>query len=180
MRAGAPVLENQRMRIVILGNSGSGKSTLARMLAQAYALPALDLDTVFWEPDRIAVQRDETDALAQLAHFCRSHPGWIVEGCYAHLATAALASSPMLLWLDPGGEACLANCRSRPWEPHKYRTKAEQDAYLGSLLEWVAAFYDRDDAMSQRVHRAVFDGYAGPKRRLASREEAAAFVRRAA
>jgi adenylate kinase family enzyme len=165
------------MRIVILGNSGSGKSTLARELARAYELPALDLDTVFWEPDRIAVQRDERDALAQLAHFCRSHDGWIVEGCYAHLATAALAGAPMLLWLDPGVEACLANCRARPWEPHKYRTQAEQDAYLEPLLAWVADFYDRDDAMSQRVHRAVFERYAGPKRRITSREEAAAFVR---
>jgi cytidylate kinase len=51
-------------RIVILGNSGSGKSTLAHKLAQAQRIPTLDLDTIYWEPGRIAVARAAAAARA--------------------------------------------------------------------------------------------------------------------
>lgn len=46
------------MRIAIVGNSGSGKSTLARALRDAHGLPLLELDSIVWEPDLIAVLRD--------------------------------------------------------------------------------------------------------------------------
>jgi adenylate kinase family enzyme len=153
------------MRIAIIGNSGSGKSTLARMLGK-HEVPTLDLDTIVWEPNRIAVARDHAVVLADLHAFCSLHTTWILEGCYAFCAEAALAYDPELIWLDPGLDACLQNCKSRPWEPHKYASKAEQDAKLPFLLDWVAGYYTRDDDMSQHTHRALFDSYDGPKRHL--------------
>ena len=47
--------------------------------------------------------------------------------------------------VEPGREQCLANCRARPWEPHKYASKAQQDEKLAFLLDWVAAYYERDE-----------------------------------
>ena len=40
---------------------------------------------------------------------------------------------------------------------------AEQDALLEQLLVWIADYYRRDGVMSWRAHRALFDGYEGPK-----------------
>ena len=57
------------MRIAIVGNSGSGKSTLARQLAEIHSLPLLDLDTVAWEPGRVAVPRSPAKATAELNAF---------------------------------------------------------------------------------------------------------------
>ena len=153
-----------RMRIVILGNAGSGKSTLARALARTQGMPMLDLDTLVWEPDRVAVQRPDELVFADLAQFCRESDDWIIDGCYGDLVEAALPCGPLLIFLEPGQEVCIANCRARPWEPHKYRSKKEQDEHLEHLLGWVRSYYDLDGSMSLAGHRAVFDAYAGPKR----------------
>ncbi|WLT32313.1 hypothetical protein [Geothrix sp. PMB-07] len=154
------------MRIAILGNSGSGKSTLARGFAQCHHLEAVDLDTFAWEPGKIAVPRDPAVALAEVAAFCQRQSQWVIEGCYANLIEATLPHHPLLVFLDPGPEVCRAHCLNRPWEPHKYASKAEQDEKLTYLLGWVEAYYTRDGDMSHRAHRALFDAYAGPKRRF--------------
>jgi adenylate kinase family enzyme len=154
------------MRITILGNSGSGKSTLARTLAELGGAASLDLDTVAWEPGQIAVARDPAVAAADVAAFCQRHESWVVEGCYAGLVAATFAFRPHLLWLDPGLEACLAHCRARPWEPHKYSSPAEQDARLPFLLDWVAGYYQREGDLSLAGHLACFAAYEGPKEHL--------------
>ncbi len=151
------------MPLTILGNSGSGKSTLAARLAAATDIPVLDLDTIVWEPGKIAVPRDPEDVAADLHAFCSAHDDWIVEGCYAGLAEQTLRYDPILLFLDPGEEACLANCRERPWEPHKYASKEAQDANLPMLLQWVSDYYSRQGDMSWAAHEALLRAYEGEK-----------------
>lgn len=152
-------------RIAIFGNAGSGKSTLARALAQE-DLPVLDLDTIAWEPGSFARLRPQRDLLGEVERFCSSRAGWIVEGCYGDLIAAVLSWRPELIFMNPGEAVCLAHCRKRPWEPHKYRTKAEQDAHLQTLLAWVSAYYTGAGSLSLAGHRAIFDGYDGPKREI--------------
>ena len=151
------------MRAAILGNSGSGKSTLARVLASRSGVPMLDLDTVAWEPGKVAVARPARAARADVEAFCSSNEKWVVEGCYASLLEAALVHHPRLIFLNPGETQCLENCRARPWEPHKYTSKSEQDERLAMLLGWVREYYTRTGDMSLAGHRACFDQYAGPK-----------------
>jgi adenylate kinase family enzyme len=153
------------MRVAILGNSGSGKSTLARKLAGDSNAPVLDLDTVAWQPNQIAVARADAEALKDVENFCKADD-WIVEGCYAHLIAASLQFKPELVFLNPGAEACEEHCRQRPWEPHKYASRADQDAKLPFLLEWVEQYYVRDGSMSLQAHRELFDSYDGPKREV--------------
>jgi adenylate kinase family enzyme len=154
------------MRVAIVGNSGSGKSTLAGQIAAAHSISSLDLDTVAWEPGTIAVARAPEAAAADVAAFCSTHDRWVVEGCYAALVGQAIAYEPILLFMDPGVDACLTHCRNRPWEPHKYASKAEQDAKLEFLLRWVRGYYTREDGLSLRAHQTLFASYRGPKLRL--------------
>ena len=37
-------------RVVVIGNSGGGKSVLARQLAEKFALPHIEIDSVLWLP----------------------------------------------------------------------------------------------------------------------------------
>ena len=157
---------NSPVRVAIIGNAGSGKSTLAWQLAGELDLALLDLDIVAWEPERIAVPRPRAVARADVKAFCRSYPSWVVEGCYPDLIAATLPFRPHLLLLDPGMDQCLANCRTRPWEPHKHKSQAAQDRKLGMLLAWVAGYYHRDGDMSLQAHEALFEAYQGPKQRL--------------
>ena len=64
------------------------------------------------------------------------------------------------------GSRIRAASRARPWEPHKCASKAEQNAKLAFLLEWVRDYYRRDGELSLTGHRALFSAYAGPKREV--------------
>jgi adenylate kinase family enzyme len=151
------------MRVSILGNSGSGKSTLANWLAQSANLAILDLDSVAWEPQQPAVARSSPLAKADIFAFCTTHRRWVLEGCYGNLIEATFQFQPFLIFLNPGLESCTAHCLSRPWEPHKYRSRQDQDANLQFLLSWIAEYYRRDGPMSLSAHQTVFDRYPGRK-----------------
>jgi adenylate kinase family enzyme len=154
------------MRLAILGNSGSGKSTLAQWAAKSSGAAYLDLDTVAWLPDQVAVPRPARAARAEVQSFCAAHTRWVIEGCYASLIDATLPFSPRLIFLNPGPTQCVANCQARPWEPHKYASKAEQDERLAFLLTWVKDYYGRSGDMSLAGHQALFEGYVGDKQQL--------------
>jgi len=156
------------VRVLVFGNSGSGKTWYASRLAAANALAHLDLDTIVWEPGRIAEARAAQAVVADLHAFIDRHPAWVIEGCYGELIEAAAERCTELLFLNPGLDACLANCRQRPWEPHKYASKQAQDEMLAPLLDWVRGYYTRDDAWSYARHRRLFDAFAGVKRELNS------------
>jgi len=151
------------MRILIFGNSGSGKSTLAAKLAREHGIAHLDLDSIVWEPGETAVQRPTDAIFASLSSFLSRHQSWVIEGCYGELVAAASGQCTELIFLNPGPEACLANNRRRPWEPHKYASKAAQDAMLDNLQAWVLGYYERQDQWSYHVHRQIFDSFAGRK-----------------
>jgi adenylate kinase family enzyme len=154
------------MRIAILGNSGSGKSTLAAWLGRRTGASLLDLDTIAWEADNRGALRADEAAGADVRDFCAARASWIVEGCYANLVRAVLSQGPVLVLLDPGEAQCVANCRDRPWEPHKYATKTAQDERLPFLLTWVREYYARGGDMSHAGHLATYEAYAGPKHLL--------------
>jgi len=154
------------MRIAILGNSGSGKSTLAAWLSARSGAAQLDLDSVAWVPGEIAVARPAEHALADVQSFCSRYGDWVVEGCYTSLIEPALLHMPLLLFLNPGVDRCIANCQARSWEPQKYRSRQEQDERLGYLLAWVRDYYCRDDELSLVAHRACFDSYTERKQEV--------------
>ncbi|MES2321374.1 MAG: shikimate kinase [Pseudomonadota bacterium] len=155
------------MKILIVGNSGSGKSWRARALAEQHALAHLDLDTIYYVPGQIAVQRPMAEVLADLQAFFAWHPAWVAEGCYGDVIEAALPFCSELVFMNPGKDVCLANNGKRPWEPHKYASKEQQDSMLPFLLDWVARYYERDDNCSYARHRRLFDSFTGARREIA-------------
>lgn len=157
------------MKIAIMGNSGSGKSFLARTLAADPSIRVLDLDLVFW--DSGSTEKPSEVRIAEVRKFCQEHESWIIEGCYSDLIEATFPWKPELIFMDPGQEVCISNCRRRPHEPHKYPTQEEQDRNLDFLLTWVADYYQRDGLMSYRSHCELFDRYDGPKRRVTTQSE---------
>ena len=162
------------MKVLVFGNSGSGKSTYAQRLASERSLAHLDLDSIVWERGKIAVQRPHADVLASLREFLATNDGWVIEGCYGELVEEVAPISSELVFLNPGLEACLANNRRRPWEPHKYKSLEEQNAMLDALQKWVAEYYTRNDQWSYSAHRRIFDNHHGPKVEVTSLRSAPA------
>src|SRR5262249_59298334 len=96
---------------------------------------------------------------ASLKSFIDSHPAWVIEGCYGELVRAASTHCTLLVFLNPGTEACLANNLRRAWEPHKYASLELQNAMLSQLQEWVATYYQRTDAWSYPDHPHIFSHF---------------------
>lgn len=154
------------MKVIILGNAGAGKSTLALKLMGEGAASCLSLDEVAFSSG--VNRRPLADSIAEVKQFVRSHASWIIEGCYADIIEAVLSECDELIFLNPGVDVCIAHCRARPWEPEKFGSREAQDAHLASLIAWVSAYESRDDEYGLRRHRALFDGFRGPKREIGS------------
>lgn len=122
----------------------------------------LSLDAVTWNEDQ--TRRSLAETLAALDAFRTAHPAWIIEGCYADLIEALAPHADELIFLNPGVEVCLAHANARPWEPDKWATPAEQDAFLQNLREWIATYPTRDDEFGLTAHRRVFEAFTGAKR----------------
>jgi hypothetical protein len=137
---------------------------MARALAKEHGLVHLDLDSVAWSSP--GVRRDTAESLADIERFIDRTTAWVVEGCYADLMDPILAAATEVRFLNPGVEACIANCRARPWEPDKYSSREEQHARLAFLLDWVRDYETRDDEYSLKAHRALFDRFRGKKREI--------------
>lgn len=101
-------------RIVIFGNSGSGKSSLAKALSAQQGVAQLDLDTIAWEPKQPGVRAAVEESERALMRFVGGSDGWVIEGCYSGLLKLAAAHCTELIFLNPGVEACVENCRARP------------------------------------------------------------------
>lgn len=135
---------------------------MARQLVKAHNIAHLSLDDIAWRA--WAVRKPLEESVAELREFTSCQSGWVVEGCYGDLIESALSSCTELRFLNPGVEACVANCRKRPWEPDKYASPEEQDKALDELIVWVGTYDTRDDDCSLAYHRRVYEDFDGPKR----------------
>jgi hypothetical protein len=91
------------------------------------------------------------------------------------LLTLALSLCTLLIFLNPGVDACIRNARSRPWEPHKYPSKAAQDANLEMLIRWIREYESRTDALSRAAHRGLYDGFDRDKIEFTSPKDGASW-----
>ncbi len=151
-------------RVVIFGNSGSGKSTLARNKAEIFSCSHLDLDTVAWtEGHETPTRKSIADSRSQIEAFLAKSENWVIEGCYSDLLALVIPFSTEVIFLNPGIDTCITNCRNRPWEPHKYESPEAQNANLEMLVAWIEQYPLREDHFSLQAHRRLFDAYSGEK-----------------
>ena len=159
-------------RVVIFGNSGSGKTSLAKRLSCQLGCTHLDLDNIAWKASAPPVREAIETSHAAIDDFIDQHRDWIIEGCYSSLVSHAAKRANQMFFLNIGVEACVTNCRSRPWEPDKYESIEAQNENLAMLIEWVRSYETREDEFSLREHRKVFDAFDRVKFEICSNAEA--------
>ncbi|WP_249225347.1 P-loop NTPase family protein [Tardiphaga alba] len=131
-----------------------------------------DLDRVHWQ-DEVTVKRDEQVAAAMVAELA-AQPRWIIEGVYGWLVAVALRNATTLIWLDMPWKVCLAGLNERgPW-------KGAATAAHEAFLDWAKAYRERTNSTSFAGHQSLFDGFAGAKLRLVTRDEVADFLTKSA
>lgn len=150
-------------RILILGNTGSGKTTLARALSEQWDLAHLDLDTIVFDPERVAHMRSEDEIATRLDEWLEHQERWVIEGSYGQWAAHLSGAADGFVFLNPGVERCLEHQRSRPWEPHKYDDPQEQERRRAFLEQWTRRYAEREDTFGLAAHLAVFERFDGAR-----------------
>lgn len=150
-------------KILIFGNSGSGKSTLAKELCDKEDLSHLDLDILAWQATSPPQRQPIAESAKAIQGFIHSEKSWVIEGCYTDLLECAAPFANEVVFMDLPVEACIANARKRPWEPHKYESKEAQDDNLENLISWIAQYNRRVDTFSEQSHRCFYDNFQGIK-----------------
>lgn len=156
-------------RIVIIGNSGAGKSWLAEHLAQRLNLPALDLDTIHWEPGAYGRMREQEVARAMVREAAAGER-WIIEGIHGWLAWAAVPRATALIWSRIPVAECLDNLRGRGLR------RGADTAAFEALVAWAGDYERRVSSTSDAGHAALFQDFLGPKLILRSRAEMEALL----
>lgn len=156
-------------KVLITGNSGSGKSTLANYLASSEGIAYLDLDTVAWLPQLPPKRMPLDESMGLITDFVDQHEGWVIEGCYADLLELLEEDANELIFLNLPIEACVENAQARPFEPHKYSSKASQDRNLEMLTQWISDYASRQDECSLSAHQAFFQRFGGKKTEISDR-----------
>jgi len=156
-------------KIIIFGNSGSGKSTLAKKY-QAAGLAHLDLDTIAWDMNPGPVRKPISESAEAIQEFVDNNAAWVIEGCYADLLEIAAEHATEVVFMNLDVELCIANARSRPWEPHKYDSKETQDKNLAMLIDWIRQYPDRTDAFSKAAHEKLYADFKGNKKMYVANE----------
>ncbi|NMP30127.1 shikimate kinase [Thalassotalea sp. M1531] len=157
-------------RVVIFGNSGSGKSTRAKALASDNNLAHFDLDTIAWLPTSPPQRRAIAESISLLDQFLSQNNNWVIEGCYSDLLTAVLPFTEEIIFLNLPIESCVSNAKQRPWEPHKYESKAAQDANLNMLIKWISQYATRSDTFSKAAHEKLYSEFEGKKTMFTSNQ----------
>ena len=156
----------QSNKVIIFGNSGSGKSTLAKKMSDQHNLSHLDLDTLAWLATEPPTRKPLADSAAIISQFITENKRWVIEGCYVDLLQLVVADAEHAIFMNLPVSSCQENARNRPWEPHKYASKAAQDANLTMLLDWIAAYDKRTDEFSYQAHRKLYNQFSKNKQEI--------------
>lgn len=84
-------------RVAVVGNAGSGKSTLGRRLARALAVPFVELDAIYHQPDWQPLPHEDFRARVATAV---ADAGWVIDGNYSAVRDLVWARADTVVWLD--------------------------------------------------------------------------------
>ena len=121
------------MRISVIGTSGSGKTTLAREISQRLAIPHIELDYLYWEPNWVEVSEKifcqrVTDALTS--------ENWVVDGNYSKVRDRIWSQADTLVWLDYDFLTVMSRVTKRAFS----RIITKQEVCNGNYETWGKLF----------------------------------------
>ena len=122
---------------MVIGCPGSGKSTFSRALHKITNIPLFHLDMMYWNSDRITVEKAVfrkrlSDAIQQNE--------WIIDGNYGSTMELRLQACDTVIFLDYPLEICLDGIRERrgkarsdmPWTENEDEEDAEFIEFIKS------------------------------------------------
>lgn len=140
----------------VVGNSGSGKTTLAAALAERLAVPHIELDEIFHQPEWVPLA--DTEFSARIAERTDA-PGWVVDGNYSQVRDLVWGRADTVVWLDFPRRVVMRRVVLRTLR----RTLTREELWNGNREPWANLWSADPDrsiiAWSWQGHRHYRDGY---------------------
>jgi adenylate kinase family enzyme len=141
-------------RIAVVGATGSGKTTLASRLAEALAIPHIELDSLYWGP---AWQAAQVSVFRQRVSDALSAKAWVVDGNYSQARDLVWGHADTLIWLDYPLRAIYPRLLRRTLQRITAHTKLWND----NQEDFLHSVFSRDSLflyamISQRKHRRLY------------------------
>lgn len=125
------------LRIVVVGSTGSGKTTLAAQLAEAFEIPHIELDALYWGPNWTEPPPEEFRQRVQAA---LNGPCWVTDGNYSTARDIIWQKATILVWLDYS----LPLIWSRLFRRAFQRVYHQEELWNGNKESWRGQFFSRD------------------------------------
>jgi adenylate kinase family enzyme len=84
-------------RVVVVGNAGSGKTTLGRAVAEALAVPFVELDSIYHQA---GWRRLPVDEFRRQVGDLVAGDGWVLDGNYGDVRELVWARADTVIWFD--------------------------------------------------------------------------------
>jgi adenylate kinase family enzyme len=144
-------------RVAILGRGGAGKTVLAQKLSQALDLPAIELDSIFWQPGlRPTPEREWAEIQRKLV----ARDRWIIDGDLGPYDTGLelrLRAADTIIVLDFPLWRCVWRALRRSRETREFWTwvyRYRRDS-LPTVTEAIATYASHASVYILRSQRQV-------------------------
>jgi adenylate kinase family enzyme len=125
-------------RVVVIGATGSGKTTLALHLASLLNAPAVDLDTLYWQPNW---QGAPPDVFRARVDEVTRGERWVISGNYSSARDLVWSRADTLVWLDYGLPLIFWRLLRRTIQ----RIRTQEDLWgTGNRETWRKQFFSRE------------------------------------
>jgi len=123
----------------------------------------LDMDSLAWLPSDPPERAPLLASKEKIDEFVNANNEWVIEGCYTDLLALLSPQASEIIFMNLSLDQCIENATNRPWEPHKYSSKEDQDNNLSMLIEWISQYQERDDVFSFHSHFEFYENFSGLK-----------------
>ncbi|OKH41000.1 adenylate kinase [[Phormidium ambiguum] IAM M-71] len=127
-------------RISVIGTSGSGKTTLAKQISQRLAIPHIELDALYWEPNWVEVAENVFQARVLKA---LSSDRWVVDGNYSPVRDIVWVKADTIVWLNYSLLVILTRLLWRTLE----RSLTQKELWNGNRETLQKSFFSRDSIL---------------------------------
>lgn len=133
------------MKIVVLGSSGTGKTTICRKLGDKLKIPALHLDSVYWQKDWANISKEDFNTY--MKDFLTKNKSWVIDGNYRNNQhfQYRMDLADTIIFLDFGRQVSLKGIHERA---NKYKHQTRSDMAEGCVegidqifLQYVAFYH---------------------------------------
>lgn len=119
-------------RIVIIGCGGAGKSTLARQLGEKLDIPVVHLDSIFWLPGWVEMEKAEFDERVRQE---MAKEKWIMDGNFNRTLPERVKYCDTILYLDFNRVTCLLGVLKRVLTTYG-KVRVDMGAGCPERIDW--------------------------------------------